>query len=78
MKRGDPKTSLAWNEVPQNKEELAALVQSEQGQLSEAEERHYTLRQRFMPVTKNRHSGVPGLEKGVVVESKLNHEHFTN
>ena len=78
MKRGDPKTSLAWNEVPVNKEDLAALVQSEQGQLSEAEERHYTLRQRFMPVTKNRHSGVPGLGKGVVLESKMNNEYFTN
>lgn len=78
MQRGDTKKSLAWNEVPKDSAGLLALIEAQQSPLSEAEEKHYTLRQRFMPVTKNRHSGVPGLEKGVVVESKLNHEHFTN
>lgn len=73
MIKGDNKPQrLAWNEVPSDAGALESLLRNEQGDLSAEEEKLYQQPTRWQRFFANRHSGVPNLEKGVVIESKMN------
>jgi hypothetical protein len=73
MIRGDNKPrQLAWNQVPSDPEELDLLIATEQGGLSKAEEELLTRPTKWTKLLLNRHSGVPNLGKGVVIESQMN------